>query len=232
MKKVPLLLMFLSFSTFASLESLNALKPPYTVPDLPYAYDSLEVAIDAQTMRIHHDKHHQAYVDKLNKETEGKNLNLLTLFKTVSKQSDAVRNNGGGHWNHSFFWTVLSSNKDLNIVPIKLKAEIEKKFGSWDKFKEAFEDAGKKRFGSGWVWLVRNAKNELEITSTPNQDNPLMDVAPVKGRPILGADVWEHAYYLKYQNKRDEYLKNFWTIINWKQVQEYNLEAQMKRGDF
>jgi len=192
----------------------------FTLPPLPYAYDALEPHIDEQTMKIHHDKHHQAYVDNLNKAIAGsehENKSLEELVANAGKISPAVRNNGGGHWNHTFFWDVLS--KDGDSPSGSLAEAINSTFGSFDEFKTKFSAAGIGRFGSGWVWLI-SRDGKLEITSTPNQDNPLMDVAEVKGTPILGVDVWEHAYYLKYQNKRPDYLNAIWNAINWNKVQE------------
>ena len=191
----------------------------FTLPALPYAHDALEPHIDKLTMEIHHGKHHQAYVDNLNKAiagTEHENKSLEELVKNAGKISVAVRNNGGGHWNHSFFWELLGPNAGGKPAG-KIGELITSTFGSFETFQEKFNAAGAGRFGSGWAWLiVRDGK--LEITSTPNQDNPLMDVAEVKGSPILGVDVWEHAYYLKYQNRRPEYLKAIWNVIDWKKV--------------
>ena len=192
----------------------------FTLPPLPYAYDALEPHIDEQTMKIHHDKHHQAYVDNLNKAiagTEHENKSLEELVANAGKILPAVRNNGGGHWNHTFFWNILS--KDGGSPSGSLAEAINSTFGSLDEFKTKFNAAGVGRFGSGWVWLI-SREGKLEITSTPNQDNPLMDVAEVKGTPLLGVDVWEHAYYLKYQNKRPDYLGAIWNVINWTKVQE------------
>jgi Fe-Mn family superoxide dismutase len=192
----------------------------FTLPPLPYAYDALEPHIDEQTMKIHHDKHHQAYVDNLNKAiagTDNENKSLQELVANAGKISPAVRNNGGGHWNHTFFWDILS--KDGGQPSGSLAEAINGTFGSFDEFKTKFNTAGATRFGSGWAWLIVK-DGKLEVTSTPNQDNPLMDVAEVKGTPILGVDVWEHAYYLKYQNKRPDYLSAIWNVINWKKVQE------------
>ena len=194
----------------------------FTLPALPYDYDALEPHIDKLTMQIHHDKHHQAYVDNLNKAiagTENENKSLEDLIKNAGKISPAVRNNGGGHWNHSFFWEILSPNGGGKPEG-KLASAIDDAFGSFDAMKEKFNAAGAGRFGSGWAWLIAN-DGKLSITSTPNQDNPLMDVAENKGTPILGADVWEHAYYLKYQNKRGDYLKAFWEAVNWKKAAEH-----------
>jgi len=192
----------------------------FTLPALPYATDALEPHIDKQTMEIHHGKHHQAYVDNLNKAiagTEHENKSLEDLVASAGKISPAVRNNGGGHWNHSFFWELLSA--DGGAPSGKLVDAINSTFGSLDALKEKVNAAGTTRFGSGWAWLIVK-DGKLEVTSTPNQDNPLMDVAEVKGTPILGIDVWEHAYYLKYQNKRPDYLKAIWSVINWKKVGE------------
>lgn len=221
-----ILLSLVSTSAFAGLKDLSKLKSPFTLAPLPYAASSLSAAIDEETMTIHHDKHHQAYVDKLNTALGEKKTDLMSLLVSASKQDPAVRDNAGGHYNHSLFWKILSGEKSNNVMPKGLRAEIEKKFKTIEAFKAAFEKAGAGQFGSGWAWLVVNEKNELQITSTANQDNPLMDLAPVKGLPILAADVWEHAYYLKYKNKRDEYLKNFWSVVNWKKVDELRQEAK------
>jgi superoxide dismutase, Fe-Mn family len=193
----------------------------FTLPALPYAHEALEPHIDALTMQIHHGKHHQAYVDNLNKAIAGtphENKSLEELVKAAGTISPAVRNNGGGHWNHSFFWELLAPNAGGQPTGALADA-INDVFGSFDSFKEKFNAAGATRFGSGWTWLIIN-NGTLQITSTPNQDNPLMDVAEVKGTPILGIDVWEHAYYLKYQNRRPEYLTNIWNVINWNKVDE------------
>ena len=194
----------------------------FTLPALPYSFDALEPNIDKETMQIHHDKHHQGYVDNLNKAvagTDNENKSLEELLKNAGSISPAVRNNGGGHWNHSFFWEILSPDGGGNPDG-KLAEAIDKEFGSLDEMKEKFNAAGASRFGSGWAWLgVKDGS--LAICSTPNQDNPLMDVAECKCTPILGCDVWEHAYYLKYQNKRADYLKAFWNVVNWKKVSEH-----------
>lgn len=194
----------------------------FTLPSLPYAHDALEPHIDKLTMEIHHGKHHQAYVDNLNKAvagTENENKSLEELVAAAGKISPAVRNNGGGHWNHSFFWQILAPNAGGEPKG-KLADAIKSTFGSFDEFKEKLNAAGTTRFGSGWAWLIVK-DGKLEVTSTPNQDNPLMDVAEVKGTPILGVDVWEHAYYLKYQNRRPEYLKAFWSVVNWDAVSKH-----------
>ena len=193
----------------------------FTLPSLPYAHNALEPHIDTLTMQIHHGKHHQAYVDNLNKAIAGtpnENKPLEELIANAGTISPAVRNNGGGHWNHTFFWETLGANKG-GAPSGKLADAINEAFGSFDEFKTRFAQAGIGRFGSGWAWLIIK-DGKLEISSTPNQDNPLMDVAEVKGTPILGVDVWEHAYYLKYQNKRPDYLAAIWSVINWDTVTE------------
>lgn len=192
----------------------------HSLPALPYAFDALEPHIDARTMEIHHDKHHQAYVDNLNKAlagTEHENKTLEELMANISAYPAAVRNNGGGHYNHTLFWTVLGPNGGTPSG--ELATAINEAFGSLDGLKEKMNTAGATRFGSGWAWLIVK-DGKLEVTSTPNQDNPLMDVAEVKGHPILGIDVWEHAYYLKYQNKRPDYLSAIWNVINWNEVEK------------
>lgn len=193
----------------------------FTLPALPYAHEALEPHIDTLTMQIHHGKHHQAYVDNLNKAITGTPNETKTLDELIAVAgtiSPAVRNNGGGHWNHSFFWESLAPNAGGQPGGA-LGDAITAAFGSFDAFKEKFANAGMTRFGSGWAWLIIK-DGKLDISSTPNQDNPLMDVAEVKGHPILGVDVWEHAYYLKYQNKRADYLAAFWNVVNWGKVAE------------
>lgn len=198
----------------------------FELPDLPYAFDALAPHIDAKTMEIHHDKHHGGYVSKLNAAVEGTpqaDMSLEDLMKNVGGSSTAVRNNGGGHYNHSLFWKVLSP--DGGGQPSgDLASAIDSAFGSYDAFKEDFTQAAGTRFGSGWAWLVVADDGSLKVTSTPNQDNPLMDVADTHGTPILGLDVWEHAYYLNYQNKRPDYISAFWNVVNWDQVSK-NYEA-------
>ena len=194
----------------------------YTLPELNYAYDALEPHIDARTMEIHHTKHHQAYINNLNNAIEGTELadkTLEEIFKNMSQHSMAVRNNGGGHWNHTLFWENMSPDGGGKPGE-KLLSAIERRFESFEKFQEEFNKAGATRFGSGWAWLIVDGSGELQVTSTPNQDNPLMDVADVKGTPILGIDVWEHAYYLHYQNRRPDYLNAFWNVINWADVEK------------
>jgi Fe-Mn family superoxide dismutase len=191
----------------------------FQLPSLPYALDALEPHIDARTMEIHHGKHHNAYVTNLNAaiagtELEGKSLEELMK---VAGSNAAVRNNGGGHWNHSLFWQILSPTGG-GLPTGELAAAIDAKFGSFDAFKEVFNKAGATRFGSGWAWLCVDSKKELCVCSSPNQDNPLMDVSDCPGTPILGLDVWEHAYYLHYQNRRPDYIAAFWNLINWEEV--------------
>jgi superoxide dismutase, Fe-Mn family len=200
----------------------------FELAPLPYATNALEPHIDAKTMEIHHGKHHQAYVTNLNnaiKDTEMANASIEDLVKNAGKHPVAVRNNGGGHWNHTFFWGILKKNE--NGKPSgALAQDIDATFGSFDKFKEEFAKAATGRFGSGWAWLIVNDAGKLEITSTPNQDNPLMDVAEKKGTPILGLDVWEHAYYLNYQNRRPDYIAAFWHVIDWDKVGELYAAAK------
>jgi superoxide dismutase, Fe-Mn family len=193
----------------------------FTLPALPYAHDALEPHIDTATMQIHHGKHHQAYVDNLNKAIAGtphEGKSLEELVAAAGSISPAVRNNGGGHWNHTFFWESMAPNAGGTPTG-ELAEAINGAFGSFDAFKEQFANAGITRFGSGWAWLTASG-GKLAISSTPNQDNPLMDVAETKGAPILGVDVWEHAYYLKYQNLRAKYLEAFWNVVNWDKVAE------------
>lgn len=195
----------------------------FELPKLNYAYDALEPTIDAKTMEIHHSKHHQAYVDNLNNAIAGTDLEGKSLeeIQKIGTDKPAVRNNGGGHFNHSLFWELLTPGGSKEPVG-NVKAEIEK-IGGFEKFKEDFSNAAKTRFGSGWAWLVKNSDGSVVVSSTPNQDNPLMPVADVQGTPILGIDVWEHAYYLKYQNRRPDYVAAFFDVINWDKVEElYN----------
>lgn len=199
----------------------------FTLPALPYATDALEPHIDKMTMEIHHGKHHQAYVTNLNKALEGKpeaNNSIDDIIKNISKYPMAVRNNGGGHYNHSLFWTLLSPSGGGEPSGALANA-INSTFGSFADFKTKMSEAGATRFGSGWAWLIVTPDKKLAISSTPNQDNPLMDVAEVKGTPVLGIDVWEHAYYLKYQNRRPEYLAAIWNVINWNHVAELYSKA-------
>ncbi len=200
---------------------------PFTLPDLPYDFSALEPHIDARTMEIHHGKHHAGYVNNLNNAIsgnvglEGKSLEELigSLSAVPTDIQTAVRNNGGGHWNHSFFWKIMSGNGGGRPEGDLAKA-IDDAFGSFDAFADAFKKAGATRFGSGWAWLVVDGSGNLKVGSTANQDNPLMDISDFKGTPILGVDVWEHAYYLNYQNRRPDYLKAFFNVINWEAVSE------------
>lgn len=199
----------------------------HTLPALPYSFDALEPHIDKLTMEIHHDRHHKAYVDNLNKAiagTELEKVSLEDLVKNISKHPLAVRNNGGGHWNHTFFWNIMAPNAG-GMPKGKVSEAINSTFGSFDKMKEEFAKAATGRFGSGWAWLIVTADKKLKIVSTPNQDNPLMDISTDKGTPILALDVWEHAYYLKYQNKRADYINAFWNVVNWNKVEELYSKA-------
>ena len=200
----------------------------FELPALPYAHNALEPHIDARTMEIHHGKHHQAYVNNLNNAVKGnaaEGIELSELVHNISKYSPAIRNNGGGHWNHSFFWGIMGPNAGGQPTGALMDA-IVASFGSFDAMKEQFNSAAITRFGSGWAWLIVH-DHKLAITSTPNQDNPLMDVAEVKGTPILGLDVWEHAYYLHYQNRRPDYIGAFWNVVNWSAVNAH-FEAATK----
>jgi Fe-Mn family superoxide dismutase len=191
----------------------------FELPQLPYALNALEPHIDAKTMEIHHGKHHQAYVTNLNNAiagTDAEKMSIEDICKNISKFGAPVRNNGGGHYNHSLFWTIMAPNAGGSPTG-DLADAINSTFGSLDKLKEEFNKAAVSRFGSGWAWLIVH-DGKLIITSTPNQDNPLMDIAEVKGTPILGLDVWEHAYYLNYQNRRPDYASAFWNVINWNEV--------------
>jgi len=194
----------------------------FTLPALPYAFDALEPHIDARTMEIHHDKHHAAYTNNLNNAiagTEWEGKSIEDILANVGKISGGVRNNGGGFYNHNLFWEVMAPN--VGGTPTgDLAAAIERDLGGFEKFKEAFSAAGATRFGSGWAWLIVTPEKKLMVTSTPNQDNTLMDVSDVKGTPILGMDVWEHAYYLHYQNRRPDYINAFFNVINWSKVAE------------
>ena len=205
----------------------------FELPALPYATDALEPHIDKTTMEIHHGKHHQAYVTNLNKALEGKpeaTQSIEEIVKNISKFPPAVRNNGGGHYNHSLFWQVIGPNKGGEPKG-DLADAINAAFGSFADFKTKFAEAGATRFGSGWAWLSVGADGKLVVSSTPNQDSPLMDVAEVKGTPILGMDVWEHAYYLKYQNRRPDYIAAFWNVVNWDAVTErFNKAKQFQLG--
>jgi len=199
----------------------------FELPQLPYAYDALEPHIDAQTMEIHHSKHHQAYVTNLNNAIAGTDMegkSLEDLMQNIATAPPAVRNNGGGHWNHSFFWQILGQNGG-GAPTGPVGDAITQAFGSYEKFKEEFTKAATSRFGSGWAWLCKQADGSVKICSTPNQDNPLMPDAGCQGTPVLGLDVWEHAYYLKYQNRRPDYVAAFYNAINWDEVNRRFAEA-------
>lgn len=192
----------------------------FELPQLPYDFNALEPHIDAQTMQIHHGKHHNAYVTNLNAAvagTDAEKLDIVEICKNISKYSPAVRNNGGGHYNHSLFWSIMGPNKGGEPTGALADA-ISKQFGSFEEFKTQFNQAAATRFGSGWAWLCVKDDKTLCVCSTPNQDNPLMDVSECKGTPILGLDVWEHAYYLNYQNRRPDYINAFWNVVNWDEV--------------
>ncbi|MGB0430516.1 MAG: superoxide dismutase [Bacteroidia bacterium] len=200
----------------------------HELPSLNYAYDALEPHIDARTMEIHHSKHHGGYVSKLNAAIEGtdaENLSIEDLMKNVSKYGAGVRNNGGGHFNHSLFWSVMSPNGGGAPVG-ELADAINAEFGSFDEFMKNFSDAAATRFGSGWAWLCVDAGGKLCVCSTPNQDNPMMDIAECPGTPIMGLDVWEHAYYLNYQNRRPDYIGAFFNVVDWNKVNDNYLAAK------
>lgn len=200
----------------------------FELPALPYATDALEPHIDARTMEIHHGKHHNAYVTKLNGAVDGTDAagkSLDELMSMMSSLSAGVRNNGGGHYNHSLFWTVMSGSGG-GTPSGDLASAIDAAFGSFDAFKEEFANAAATRFGSGWAWLSVGSDGKLFVSSTPNQDNPAMDIAEQKGTPILGLDVWEHAYYLNYQNRRPDYISAFWNVVNWDEVARRYSEAK------
>ena len=209
----------MNYLTLLVLCILTQITMKFQLPELPYSYDALEPHIDARTMEIHYTKHHQGYTDKLNAAIEGKNVenqSIEDILRNVSQHGDAVRNNGGGYFNHRLFWEVMSPNGGGEPVG-ELQEAISSAFGSFSEFKEKFSSASASQFGSGWGWLIVNGGN-VEIGSTPNQDNPLMDVCKLEGTPILGLDVWEHAYYLKYQNKRPDYISSWWNVVNWEEV--------------
>ncbi len=193
---------------------------PFQLPSLPYATNALEPHIDARTMEIHHGKHHAAYTNNLNAAIDGTALagkSIEEILGQVSSQSPAVRNNGGGYYNHNLFWEIMSPNGGGEPSG-DLANDINSRFGSFAEFKEAFARAATTQFGSGWAWLMVDAAGHLAVINTPNQDNPLMDVSPLRGTPILGLDVWEHAYYLNYQNRRPDYVAAFWNVVNWDEV--------------
>jgi len=194
----------------------------YKLPALPYAYDALEPYIDKETMKIHHQKHHQAYLDKFVKSitnTEMEEMDIQDIFENISKFPDAVKNNGGGFYNHNLFWQSMAPDQPEKPNGELLDA-LTKYFGTFEKFKEDFSNAAATHFGSGWAWLIKKRNGELVITSTPNQVNPMMNISDISGNPLLCLDVWEHAYYLKYQNKRPDYIEAFWHIVNWDEVEK------------
>lgn len=227
-EKIDLIESLLEIESSEKITLINEIKK-ISIDKLPYEYNSLEVFIDSETMNTHYNKHYKGYVDKLNKELEkvkGKDLDLEQIVSDISKFNTVVRNNGGGAFNHALFWKMLSPKKQKLEDPIKSK--IEKTFGSFEKFKEKFEEEAKSRFGSGWVWLILTKTNRLKIVTTANQDNPLMDNQKVRGYPLLGLDVWEHAYYLKYKNQRDKYVSNFWKVVNWGFVNDlYSTQSKL-----
>ncbi len=194
---------------------------PYELPELNYAYNALEPSVDEKTMRIHHSKHHQGYTDGTNAALKGKDYQdkaLISLFNKMDHYSEALRNSGGGFYNHALFWTFMTP--DGSDLENEIKEALENRFGSFESFRDAFEEAAKSQFGSGWAWLVLTPEGKLEVTSTANQDNPMMNHAKVQGIPLLNLDVWEHAYYLNYQNERGSYIQNFWDVVNWKEVNQ------------
>ena len=208
-----------TFGKFQLSQEINYIQQP-----LPYSYNALEPFIDAMTMEIHHTKHAAGYTKNLNdaciaEKVDIKNTSITSLLESISKYSTKMRNNAGGHYNHELFWQLMKP-APATAPTGALADAINKSFGSLDNFKTAFSDAAKTRFGSGWAWLIIKADNSLAVCSTPNQDNPLMDIADTKGTPILGLDVWEHAYYLKYQNKRPDYINAWWNLVNWKFVED------------
>ena len=209
---------------------------PFVLDALPYGFDALTPVIDRETMELHWGKHHRAYVDNLNRAVTAptadpalKALSLEQLLARVSTLPKSIRDNGGGHWNHRFFWALMAPEGKRGQPSAQLLAAIERDLGGMDKFKAAFQQAGLSQFGSGWAWLILTPDGKLAVTATPNQDNPLMDLAPVKGTPILANDVWEHAYYLTYRNRRGDYLGNWWNVVDWGRVNELYAEAIAKR---
>ncbi|WP_294644007.1 superoxide dismutase [uncultured Aureimonas sp.] len=202
---------------------------PFKLPELGYSYDALAPIIDAKTMELHHSKHHQAFITALNNAAKTDpsiaNVPLEELVANAGQRPAAIRNNAGGHWNHTFFWQIMAPEGQRGEPSAELTAAINESFGSMDEFKKAFQTTGTSRFGSGWAWLIVDADKRLAVTSTPNQDNPLMDVAEKRGTPVLGNDVWEHAYYLSYNNRRADYLSAWWDAVNWNKVSEHYAKA-------
>ncbi|MDX9724364.1 MAG: superoxide dismutase [Myxococcota bacterium] len=230
MTRHSILLAVLATAAFALVfghASIASAQSKYVFEEIPYAYDALEPHIDAKTMEIHYSRHHKGYFDKMLAALEGNPKNgepIESILKTASGQSDAVRNNAGGHYNHSLFWKVLSP-KGGGVPGGDLAKAIDASFGSFADFQKTFNQAAATRFGSGWAWLSVDCEGKLFVSSTPNQDNPLMDVVEQRGTPILGLDVWEHAYYLNYQNKRGSYIDAFWNVVNWPEVERRYAEA-------
>ncbi|TAH40729.1 MAG: superoxide dismutase [Bacteroidetes bacterium] len=215
---------FASMQEYENMEDLNT----FELPKLAYSYEALEPHIDKMTMEIHYSKHHAGYVKNLNAAVKENNISgtLEDIIKNAGKHPVAIRNNGGGHWNHSFFWKLMAPAK--GAAPSgKMNEVINASFGGFENFQKIFNEAGTKRFGSGWAWLILNKDKKLEVGSTANQDNPLMDISEFSGTPIMAVDVWEHAYYLKYQNLRGDYLKAWWNVLNWDQISS-NLEMAEK----
>lgn len=228
-KKINLLESKISSDSSSNLKIISEIKK-ISIEKLPYGYDDLTSFIDGETMKTHYNKHYKGYVEKLNSELEkikGKDLELEEIIKKISKFNDKVKNNGGGAFNHALFWKMLSPKKQTIKDPILSK--INKQFGSFEKFKQKFEEESKTRFGSGWVWLILTKNNTLKIVTTSNQDNPLMGTEKNNGYPLLGLDLWEHAYYLKYKNERDKYIHNFWKIVNWDFVNDSYVEQTKKK---
>jgi Fe-Mn family superoxide dismutase len=228
-KKINLLESEISLESPSNFKIISEIKK-ISIEKLPYGYDDLTSFIDGETMKTHYNKHYKGYVEKLNSELEkikGKDLDLEEIIKGISKFNNKVKNNGGGAFNHALFWKMLSSKKQTIKDPILSK--INKQFGSIDKFKEKFEEEAKTKFGSGWVWLILTKNNTLKIVTTSNQDNPLMDTEKNNGYPLLGLDIWEHAYYLKYKNERDKYIHNFWKVVNWEFVNDLYVNQTKKR---
>lgn len=208
-----------------SLADHHESKPtPFSLPDLPYAADALEPVIDKRTMEIHHGRHHQAYVNNLNNKVADfpalASLELKDILDDISSYDTAVRNNAGGHYNHKLFWKLMAPVQSTGEPSSELAARIERDFGSFDAFREEFNDKASKIFGSGWAWLIAKADGSLQVTTTPNQDNPLMDVVSERGTPLLALDVWEHAYYLQYQSQRADYIAKWWDVVNWNEVND------------
>jgi Fe-Mn family superoxide dismutase len=214
----PLLLSCASVSRVPDVDIAGRSIQIHELPALPYGYSDLEPAIDAKTMELHHSKHHRGYVDQLNKAATGTPwayLRLEELFERASKLPAAIRNNAGGHYNHSLFWTMMKPTSKGSRPGTELLRALERDFGGFEAFQKRFEEAALGRFGSGWAWLIQDSEGRLQVVTTPNQDNPLMDVVEKRGYPLLALDIWEHAYYLKYQNRRGEYAKAWWAIVNW-----------------